>query len=232
MKRKPELLSKIFKRLLHVFYNVFDSFIDELDLDDFVEDLIPKQRFKRKPYKKEKRKKRRNKAARKVVEQINYQKEQTEQILGTIELTLLRKLSPTEITYSRYKNASEKVADAIMQNIELLNHKSTILEGLDYASIAYQLKKLQRNRSSDSSEIENLEQRKKSIEQLSKEIKNLFEKNNQGLHKLEELTIALAQLSISEGKEVNSFEDTIEDLDNLIDQVDLYDSSKLEKIKI
>jgi hypothetical protein len=220
-----------------------EEVIDELDLDDLIEDLQEFQPFREgltessteeSPESSKSRNseskfsnllRSKDRAVSETAKRAQYQLEQTEAVLGRIELQLLAKLSPTEITFNRYKQSSEKVAGGILSNLDLMQSKITTLEQMDYAGTSTRLYKMEkRNKNSDPVEIETLRKKKEGIKGLSSSIRDLLRQNIEALGKLEELSLALAKLNINEGREVDSLDQSLKDLETLINQVDLYGS--------
>lgn len=138
---------------------------------------------------------------------------------------LLKKFSPTEVTYGRFYSTAEQVYFVVLDNLDkfILNIETTDSFDLDYLEERYDSleKKIKENvaEPSEEREFENVQKRIDLREDLLCEIKELLSQNEHALTQMDETSVKLSRIQTKRGRANDSqFEDTIKNLQDLADR--------------
>lgn len=141
------------------------------------------------------------------------------------------KLSKTEITYTRYYDASFNVFNSIIVNLSIISSLMNSVDGINSEHIERRLESLEKllqKHDADLEEMQTLEERKELISSQLQKINVLLTKNEVALTKLDKLNAALAEMNIVSGKVPSEFNSAISQMENLVERVKLYDESPVE----
>jgi len=141
------------------------------------------------------------------------------------------KLNETEITYTRYYDASHDVFTSIIVNLSIASSLMRSVDGINSEHIEARLESLEsilQKHDADIEELQTLEERKELISSQMEKINVLLTKNEVALTKLDKLNAALAQMNIVGGRVPSEFDSAIAEMENLVERVKLYDESPVD----
>lgn len=148
-----------------------------------------------------------------------------------IRITLLDKLSPDELTFSRYHDAVLRVKKTVLSNLSVVCSLLRSQESKDVEYISKRLKALKKKSSlkqTEHDEIETLEERKRLLDSVCEKASILLTKNEIAVTKLDKLRAALAEMNIQKGRVPEEFNACVHEMEELASRVRLYDSEPID----
>jgi hypothetical protein len=148
-----------------------------------------------------------------------------------IRITLLDKLSPDELTFSRYHDAALRVKQTVLSNLSVVCSLLRSQESKDVEYISKRIKALKKKSSlkqTEHDEIETLEERKRLIDSACEKASILLTKNEIAVTKLDKLRAALAEMNIQKGRVPEEFDACVHEMEELASRVRLYDSEPID----
>lgn len=138
---------------------------------------------------------------------------------------LKRKLNKGELTFNRYQAALDALIEVIVSNLSIAVSILSNLEDSDLFHVLKYLYALKDSNSSSKAEWQTcrtLLERSELFTQQAAQVSEILSSNEVALTQLEKLLASLAALNLVSGRNPPSFEETVEELEQLTEQVNLY----------
>jgi len=144
------------------------------------------------------------------------------------EEVIINKLSPTEVTFSRFLGTAEQVYFSVLDNLDkfVISIKTVDTFDIDYLEERFDKLEIKKKEDTaeqaDLDEIETIQKRIDMREELLEKINIFLTENEQALTQLDKTTINLSCLETKKGRASADIKATLEDLEILAERTNKY----------